>query len=229
MRMLTTGQARAFYDRLGKIQDTQSFYEDRAVEALIDHADFEDACVVYELGCGTGRIAERLLRDHLPENAWYRGVDVSSTMVELARQRLAPFDDRAQVTLTEGELTIDAPETSIDRILSTYVLDLLPADDVRTFIDECNRVLTWDGRLCLAGLTEGSTRLSRAVTGVWKRVHRLRPEWVGGCRPLKVVDFLSPGEWDILHHETVVSFGIPSEVLIAQPRRRRTGADAARA
>ena len=38
-----------------------------------------------EFGCGTGRLAERLLRDHLPDAATYVAVDSSSTMVSLAQ------------------------------------------------------------------------------------------------------------------------------------------------
>lgn len=223
MRTLSEQQARAFYDRLGKKQDTQAFYEDPAIQALLAHGDFEDACVVYEFGCGTGRLAERILRDYLPATSWYRGVDISSTMVELARQRLIPFGDRAGVQLSDGSVTIEAPDGSIDRIVSTYVLDLLPLPKIRAFLDEANRVLTWDGRLCLVGLTEGTTPVSRAVAGVWKAVHRLRPGLVGGCRPLKLIDLLPPDDWTVIHHEVVVAYGIPSEVLVAAPHRRRRG------
>ncbi len=227
MPMLNETQARAFYDRLGKKQDTQAFYEDKAVDALLANADFEDACIVYEFGCGTGRIADRILRDYLPATSWYRGVDISSTMVELARQRLLAFGDRADVRLSDGSVTIDAPDGSIDSVLSTYVLDLLPLDKVQAFFDEANRVLTWDGRLCLVGLTEGTTPISRLVTGLWSAVHRLRPGLVGGCRPLKLLDQLAKDDWTVIHHQIVVSYGIPSEVLVAAPQPRRTGADTA--
>ena len=87
--MLDRGQVRAFYDRFGARQDAQAFYEDAALTELVLHADFEAAGRVYELGCGTGRFARRLLERHLPDGATYLGVDLSATMVELARGRLA--------------------------------------------------------------------------------------------------------------------------------------------
>ena len=46
---------------------------------------------MFEFGCGTGRLAERLLHDHLPEQAIYTAVDISNTMFRLTRERLAQW------------------------------------------------------------------------------------------------------------------------------------------
>ena len=40
---LSPSAARAIYDRIGRWQDTQRFYEDRATADLITQADFLDA------------------------------------------------------------------------------------------------------------------------------------------------------------------------------------------
>ena len=64
--MLSHDEARLAYDRIGTIQDSQAFYEDRATNLLLRHADFESSEAVFEFGCGTGRFALRLLDDYLP-------------------------------------------------------------------------------------------------------------------------------------------------------------------
>ena len=87
-RTLTTAEAKAFYDGFGAKQDAQAFYEDLAVKALIDHADFEHAHSVFEFGAGTGRLAARLLGTMLPDDCRYLGVDIAETLVALARERL---------------------------------------------------------------------------------------------------------------------------------------------
>jgi hypothetical protein len=97
------------------------------------------------------------------------------------------------------------------------VLDLLHPDDIRSFLIEAHRVLTPKGKLCVVGLNAGSTVASRFVSSAWSAVHRLKPEWVGGCRPLNVGEFLDSGRWAVDHNETVVAFGIPSEVMVARP------------
>jgi ubiquinone/menaquinone biosynthesis C-methylase UbiE len=215
---LTRAQARAFYDRFGSKQDGQAFYEDAAVQDLLAHAEFERAKAVFEFGCGTGRLAEILFARYLPPAARYVGCDVSTTMVDLARQRLARFAERADVRGTDGAPRIEAPDAAYDRFVSNYVLDLLTTEDIADLLSEAHRVLAAEGRLCLVSLTYGSTPTSRLVSWLWGRVHRLRPQLVGGCRPLALLTFLSQDDWRIIHHNVIVAYGIPSEVVVAETR-----------
>jgi hypothetical protein len=102
--------------------------------------------------------------------------------------------------------------------VATYVLDLLPEGDIRALLAEAHRLLNPSGRLCLAGLTIGESVLGRVVSSLWGAVHAIRPESVGGCRPLRMVPFLDESRWDVLHREIVRVWGVPSEVLIASPK-----------
>lgn len=214
-RMLTPQQARRVYDRIGAVQDTQAFYENQALEALLRFAELATATSVVELGCGTGRLAHRLLDQLLPAGASYRGFDVSTTMVELARSRLEPFGERAVVTRTDGSLRLPLDDACCDRVVSSYVLDLLPEDQITIAIAEAARVLRPVGRLCLAGLTFGQGLPSRALIGIWSLLHRLSPTIVGGCRPVDLRRFVASPPWRVAHHEIVVSWAVPSEVLVA--------------
>lgn len=216
-RTLSRTEARAVYDRIGRGQDAQAFYEDPALDVLIAHADFGVAQSILEVGCGTGRLAERLLRDHCPPSARYVGADLSPRMVELARDRLASFGERAFVVETDGSFGFDIADRSQDRVVATYLLALLSEADVRSFLTEAHRLLRPDGRLCLAGLTWGDDRLARILSRCWAAVHALRPEWVGGCRPLQMRRFVAEESWAVLHHEVVRAWGVPSEVLVATP------------
>lgn len=56
---LNHDQARAVYDCIGRLQETQSWYEDDAVDVLFGRGHFECARSVVELGSGTGRHAAR--------------------------------------------------------------------------------------------------------------------------------------------------------------------------
>jgi ubiquinone/menaquinone biosynthesis C-methylase UbiE len=215
---LSRQEARSVYDRIGARQDTQAFYEDRATEFLISHGEFDRANRVFELGCGTGRFALRLLSEHLPENARYLGVDLSSTMANLARQRLAPYSSRAQVILTDGSLPTVETLGRCDRFVSNYVLDLLSEDDIATVIREAHRMLEPSGLLCLSSLSMGSGPLSGLVARAWSFVHAVRPSLVGGCRPLDLLAWLPSARWQVRHHARVAPFSVPSEVVIAQPR-----------
>lgn len=214
--MLSREQARRVYDRIGRRQDTQAFYEDRATEILIEHGDFETARQVFELGCGTGRFARRLLSRHLPESARYRGVDLSPTMVALAQERLAAFGSRAEVVLTDGSPPTMEPDGSCDRFLSNFVLDLLSEEDIEAAVREAHRMLDDGGLLCLSSLSTGRGVLSRLTARVWAFVHAMSPALVGGCRPLALLSRLPAPEWRILHHAHLMPFGVPSEVVVAR-------------
>lgn len=215
-RTLSHAEARSFYDQFGAKQDAQEFYEGQALAALIAHLDLGNARSVIEFGCGTGRFAAQLLADHLPAEARYLGIDISTTMVELSRGRLARFGARAEVRQSDGSPEVAAEEGACDRFLSTYVLDLLSEDEIDAVLATAHRVLAPGGLLGVASLSRGTTPASRLVTWVWERIHGLRPSLVGGCRPIAVADHLRADRWRIRHRGLVTPFGIASEIVVAE-------------
>jgi len=218
--ILTREQARAFYDRLGARQDTQAFYEDPATADLMAHAAFDNAQAVFEFGCGTGRFAERLLESYLPAGCSYRAVDISATMVGLARARLGRWGDRAEVVQSDGAMVLAAADDGYDRFVCNYVLDLLSDADARALMAEAHRILRPGGLACLVGLTHGASPLSRLVSRAWTGVHAVWPKLLGGCRPIEIRRALPADAWAIRHHAVLGAFGISSEVVVATPRKR---------
>ena len=212
----TPDDARRFYDRFGTRQDTQGFYENPALDDLMKHADFEHSGSVLEFGCGTGSFARRLFEAALPADARYLGLDISLTMIGLATKRLEPWQDRADVQQADGTPILRVPDASFDRFVATYVFDLLdPGFSVR-LIAQAHRALIPGGLLCTVNLTHGTRGFSRFVSWLWSSVCDRWPRLVGGCRPICVAERLEPESWRIRHHSAVVSFGICSEVLVAE-------------
>jgi ubiquinone/menaquinone biosynthesis C-methylase UbiE len=220
--VLSQSAVQAYYDRFGKKQDSQGFYEDPALDDLIAHADFRDIKSVFEFGCGTGKLAARLFRDHLPPSAVYLGCDISPVMVGLAQSHLTAYGQRAKLVLSDVGIRFPCADSSVDRVVSTYVLDLLPEADIRHFFSEAHRVLIAGGKLCIASLTTGINLLSRIISYLWMRVFHLNPAIVGGCRPVQLEFFLDSRYWRVVHRRVVTPFGVPSEVLILASRSRST-------
>lgn len=214
---LTHAQAKKYYDWFGRKQDSQGFYEDRALDELIAHGDFARAQRVFELGCGTGRFAQRLLREYLPDKAEYIGLDISDTMVSLAQQRLAPYALRTQVIKSDGGMQFPLAEQSVDRMIATYVFDLLSEADIKLALQEAQRILRPGGKLCLISLSRGVNFSSRLVCRLWSGLFRLHAPLVGGCRPLELLPFLDQARWLVEYHHVLTQFGVPSEILIASP------------
>lgn len=184
--LLSHDEAKAFYDRFGARQDKQAFYEDAALDRLVANSRFGEARAVFEFGCGTGRLAERLLARHLPDGAAYTGVDSSATMVALAVERLARWP--AKVTISDGGMTLPAPGRAFDRIVATYVLDLLSEADGQALIAEAHRTLMPGGLLWLPGSPMGSRRAFGPGYGALERGRRAGAGLGGrvptaACRP----------------------------------------------
>ncbi len=214
-RYLSPAQAQRFYDRLGSRQDWQGFYENPATNELIAHAAFGSALSVFEFGCGTGALAARLLQRQAPGDARYVGLDISGTMVSLARERLKAWSERARVYQGDGTACINELDRSFDRFVSTYVFDLLAPDFIDQLLSEAHRLLVPGGKLCLISTTFGTSPLSRAVCWGWQHLWRLSPGIVGGCHPIELSEYLRSGWWKPDHQTNVTSWGITSEILVA--------------
>ncbi len=215
MTYITPEQARDFYSRVGRWQDTQAFYERSAVAAMLAHGAFGDAHSVAELGCGTGKLAAELM-GRLPSDARYVGIDVSPEMVRLATERLRRWNDRAEARVSDGDLRLPVADGACDRVVSTYVLDLLSPADARAATAEAARALAPGGLLCLVSLAAGAGGVAGLVSRAWLWTWARRPGLVGGCRPIRLEDTIDAGAWDVVHHEVVAPFAVASEVLIAR-------------
>ncbi len=213
--MLTYYEAKQFYDSFGRKQDKQ-FYEESAINDLIENSKFYKAKNIVEFGCGTGKLASRLLKSTLPDSCHYTGVDISQTMIALCQKNIEQYSERAKCYRNNGEPKIDVPNQSADRFVSTYVLDLLTEKDSLTLLNEAYRILLPGGYLCLASLTHGISPISRIVEILWNGLYKLKPSIVGGCRPIHLKGYLQTDKWHIIHDSFIVSCGIPSEVLIAK-------------
>lgn len=213
---LTPAEAARVYDRIGRVQDWQAWYEDPALNDLLTHADLATAGSVLEVGCGTGRTAARML-ETLPEDARYLGLDVSPRMVSLATERLRFAGARAEIRSVDGSLPLPVADASVDRVVSVYVFDLLDGAYAAEVLQEAARALAPDGLVCLASLTHGTRPAERALSAAWTALWRLRPGLLGGCRPVRLTELLDPAGWRVRHHRRVHAFGLVSEVVVAAP------------
>jgi ubiquinone/menaquinone biosynthesis C-methylase UbiE len=217
-RFLTPQQASRVYDRIGRFQDWQFVYEGAAIRELVRLGSFETAQSVFEFGCGTGAFAGNLLKTHLRLDCRYVGVDVSPKMVRLATSRVRRWPERAAIRLSDGSSHLHEPDSSFDRFISNYVFDLLAPDYATAIIAEAKRILSSGGKLCMVSLARGTSGLSRIMTAFWETMWRLKSELVGGCRPVDLRSLLTPEQWNVDHHQSVVSFGITSDVIVASRR-----------
>jgi len=132
-----------------------------ALEAVRSH----QAPRVLDVGCGSGRIGELILRDGARE--WV-GVDFSEPMLALAEQRLERFGDR--VRIVHGDFLEVTPSGPYDVVVAVGLFDYLPEPDV---------FLARMAELCAPG---GSLVASfPAWTPLKGPLRKVRYEWINRC------------------------------------------------
>ncbi|HEC28585.1 MAG TPA: class I SAM-dependent methyltransferase [Gammaproteobacteria bacterium] len=213
--MFTHNEAENFYDSFG-IKQNKQFYEESAINILLEHGKFSTAKNIVEFGCGTGKLATRILKYISSDDCHYTGVDISQTMIFLCQKNIEQFSGRAKCYKNDGVPEIDVQKQSADRFLCTYVLDLLTEKDAIVLLNEAHRILMPGGYLCLASLTHGTSFSSRLVIYLWSCLFKLKPSIVGGCRPVKLTKYLHNNKWQIIHNSIIISYGVPSEIVIAK-------------
>ena len=94
--------------------------------AVVDRLELHGNETVLDAGCGSGRVTA-LLAERLPDGRVI-ALDGSTSMLEIARRRLAPFVDRIRFVLADlmAPLPIDEP---VDAVLSTATFHWVPDHD----------------------------------------------------------------------------------------------------
>jgi cyclopropane fatty-acyl-phospholipid synthase-like methyltransferase len=214
---LSPNRVRRIYDRIGRFQETQGFYEHAALDALVGHRDFGAAHHLVEIGCGTGTFARRLLDQHLPPHATYLGIELSPKMADIARDRLAPHAARAEVIVADAAVAWPVAANGADRVVANYVFDLLDPEATSALLDHISAALRAEGLLCAVSLTSVPNGAAHVTATVWTALWRWRPALTGGCRPISLGDTLDHLGWSFRHRDVVTAWTLSSEVVIAQP------------
>lgn len=200
---------RSLYDRMGAGYDWFSFYEARAKRRALQLFAPAPGQQLLNVGCGTGKEHRALMRGVNPGGQAY-GLDASRIMASLAHRRTGS-------PLLQGDAArLPYAAESFDGIFCTYVLDLMPAEDLPVTMQGFRRVLKPGGRLVLLSLTEGCNFPSRAFVGLWKLAYRLSPLACGGCRPLQLADLVVSAGFQLVERQVIVQLGVPSELILAE-------------
>lgn len=165
---------------------------------------------VLEAAVGTGAALVEILKRVDKANVVY-GVDLSPRMLEKTR-RAAARSGFTNINLRQGDArSLPFDDNSFDVLFNSYMLDLIPLDDMSLVLNEFRRVLKKDGRLVLVNMSK-----DHGIT-LWERFYqatpaRLVPYLYGGCRPVLMAEHTRAAGFQDVHREFIQNL-IPSEVV----------------
>lgn len=146
-----SAQKQFFFDRWAPGYDVlfPSIVYQAIHQRLLEFVELPKPCQVLDLGCGTGKLLNRLAQ-HYPQ-LWGVGLDFSGEMIRLARQR---NQHRPRLLFIQGTADqIPRADHSVDAVFSS--ISFLHYPDPDRVMAEIHRVLKPGCKFYLADLTPG--------------------------------------------------------------------------
>lgn len=197
------------YTRLAPVYELWArLTESRARRRVLELARVEDGDAVLEIAVGTGVQLAALARRN-PSGRTV-GVELSDGMLEKARREIAGL---ANVELHKADaLSLPFEDASFDLVVNSYMLDLLPLDQIPVALSEMKRVLRPGGRLVLSNMTKGEKRSHRT----WDALYARGVVLTANCRGVLAAPVLERLQFEDVHREYLAQMSFPTEVVTAR-------------
>ena len=208
----TNAQAKESYDKISRFYDyfagvLEKKYRNMALEWL----NIKRGETVLEIGFGTGHCLKQMA-ESVGEDGKVYGIDISSGMLEVSKQRLEETGLLDRVELYCGDaLKMPYEDNKFDAVFMSFTLELFDSPEIPKVLSETKRVLKLNGRLGVVSMSkeDGDSILLR----LYEWTHKKIPQYVD-CRPIYVEQSLKDAGFEIKHKEKVKLFGVPGEIVI---------------
>lgn len=152
-------------------------------------ANIKEGEKVLDVGIGTGWVLERIVPLVGTKNITY-GVDFSVGMKKVALNNLKKRGYDLSVELTTA-CAQDMPyvDNFFDVVFASFIIDLLPVQEISKTLKEIYRVLKPGGRLIVVSMTKNGTGVHRCARYLYEWMYDKWPT-IGGyrvsCRPIYI-------------------------------------------
>lgn len=201
----------AIYTRLAPVYELWArVTESKARRRVLELAAVQPGEDVLEVAVGTGVQLVRLAEANAPGRI--TGVEPSTGMLRQARRRIEAAGQGDRVELVQASaLDLPIDDERFDVVVNSYMLDLLPRDDIPRALAEFKRVLRPGGRLVLSNMTKGERSRER----VWDWLYAHGVVLTANCRGVLAEPVLSELDFADVTREYVVQASFPTEIITA--------------
>jgi ubiquinone/menaquinone biosynthesis C-methylase UbiE len=206
------------YTRLAPLYELWArLTETRSRRRVLDLAAPRDGEAVLEVASGTGAQLVELARRN-PSGRTV-GVEPADGMLGQARKRLASAGVEQRVELVRASaLELPFEDQSFDLVVNSYMLDLLPRDDIPRALTEFGRVIRPGARIVLSNMTIGERRRHRVWDGLYARGVNL----TANCRGVLAAPVLKVLGFENVRREYISQWAFPTEIVTAVKPTPRT-------
>jgi trans-aconitate methyltransferase len=155
------------YDRLQPVIAGPSYQAGLAFVLDLVPREPDDAFAAVELGCGTAELTRRVL-DRFP-HASAVAIDSEPAMVEIARNKLAAYGDRAHVREADAG-AVQIPRC--DLLLSSFMFHHVPPDTLHAVLSRIAGALSPSGCLVILDTMRVGPRWSGRVAAASRRLYQ---------------------------------------------------------
>jgi ubiquinone/menaquinone biosynthesis C-methylase UbiE len=197
------------YSRLASVYELWArLTESRARARVLELARVRDGEATLEIAVGTGVQLAALARRN-PSGRTV-GVELSDGMLAKARREIAGLEN-AELHKADA-LSLPFEDASFDLVVNSYMLDLLPLDQIPVALSEMKRVLRPGGRLVLSNMTKGERRSHR----IWDALYARGVVLTANCRGVLALPVLERLRFEDVHREYLAQMSFPTEVVTAR-------------
>jgi len=203
-------QVAEIYGRIAPSYDLWArLTESKARDRCLELAAIQNGEDVLEVAVGTGLAFEKILEAN--PSGRNEGIDLTEAMLIRAERKAANAGSNNYRLRIGDAYDLDFPDDSFDVLINNYMFDLLPQQDFLTVLVEFKRVLRPGGRLAMVNMTIGE----RWYNGIWERIYRINPAWLGGCRGVSLLPLLEECGFRKTRREFTSQLTFPSEIVCA--------------
>jgi len=206
--------AKSSYNRMSTWYDAVAGLGERKPrESGVQLLDARAGENILEIGFGTGHSILAFARA-VGDSGKVYGVDISEGMLDITQSRVrkAGLLDRVELVCDDAA-QLPYETNFFNAIFMSFTLELFDTPEIPLVLQECNRVLCADGRMCVVSMTKEEDE--GLPIRIYEWVHMKIPKFLD-CRPIFVRRSLEDAGFEIVKTQEMSMWSLPVDIVLAK-------------